>query len=437
MNTTLQLRIRVWIAASLIAMLSWVLIPLTPLDRIALQTSATWFSDSPISIEKSTRQENTWLATEGYDAIGPSTSVPIIISLEDDADGIFQESPHSPVDFAVIFNNLKRLGIQNLCSTSVLAWDQPDTISLAALEKTIDAFDSSIVTAPLSRGPTPEAMPSAFRAASTPINQTHGNTSLIPVVNRISLPGIILPPKSLAGFQIIDSEPLSEMPYMMARWDDRLVFSVALLATVQHLGLSVDDLTIRMNESIQLGQTNIQYPIDEFGRLKPNNALIAPNTFPAAATIDAEQKAFPENFTSAVFCDYRSLNSPSTRAFNQLVPAIVLRSLANTAPSKTVSYSTLNPFIGLPILITLAIALFVTTGFKKCNSIIALTVICLSIVITQYLLLKHQQIWAPSIAALITTLPAWLATATAQKKSYTLIRGRSDQLDFVRYSGNS
>ena len=135
-------------------------------------------------------------------ADGDKRQAPVIVSLGDDAEGFFQSSPPSPIDLAVILTNFQRLGAKKAATAAVLAWDAPDPIGLAALDKAIGRFDSLVMAAPLSRGAVPEPMPAAFRKASVPLAKIHGDPALLPVVNRVPLPGVILgKDNTLAGFQ--------------------------------------------------------------------------------------------------------------------------------------------------------------------------------------------------------------------------------------------
>ncbi len=432
MNTTLQLRLRVWIAASLMAILSWVLFSYFPIQPSIVDSYLRTIEGRELTEQSKLSTNGPWQTTETK-ADNNNSSVPIVISLEDDTDGIFSQSPHSPVDIAVVLDNLKKLGISKITSTTVFAWDTPDTISLAALDETFEAFDSCILATPLSRGPTSEPLPQSFRDASIPIKTIAGNAALIPVVNRIPIPGVILHTESLAGFTSIDSEHTSDHPYLMAQWDDRIVFSLPVLAIMQHLGLTLDDLEIRMHEVIRFGNTGIELPIDEFGRLKSSHEYFAPYTFPAAATIDADKQTFPDTYSTAILCDQRSNTSPTTLAFNQLAPAIVLQALSNEKPLPPITLSSLSSDVEILTLLGVSCCLFVISGLERMGKFIALVVTIIAILATHYGVAQTYLIWLPSMAALISTLPCWLVLLT-RKPTFTY-RGQPDRLDFARYSG--
>jgi hypothetical protein len=193
--------------------------------------------------------------------------VPAIVSLGDDPQGIFQTSPPSPVDIAVVLKNTRRLGATKAAISTVLAWDEPDVIALSALDRELAAFSSLVTAAPLSRAATTTALPPSFRRASIPLDQIRGDVSALPSVNRMSLPGVILGGDSaLSGFSVLDQDTAASAP-LIARWDDRAVFAFPLIATLIGKGIAVESLEIELGNYIKLGPTGPVIPIDTFGQM--------------------------------------------------------------------------------------------------------------------------------------------------------------------------
>lgn len=210
---------------------------------------------------------------------------PTVVSINDDPDRVFQASPPSPVDYAIILRNLQRLGMDRIAISFPLAWEETDAISLTALERELDAIPTLATAAPLTRGAVPSPIPAAFRRASIPLSEIHGNTGLLPAVNRIALPDVILGHKtSLAGFTRIESEQEGSSPHLLAKWgEDRVVISFALIAALDHYQIPPSELEIRLGEFISLGAKGPFIPIDEHGRL----AFAIPTEF-AAETVPME-----------------------------------------------------------------------------------------------------------------------------------------------------
>jgi hypothetical protein len=206
---TFQRRLWVLLGSAVAAIACWIGIPGTALDRLAFTTVVRGFANPPFFITGNGSHASPWnLRTFAAQGRPDTREAPVIVSLGDDVDGFFQSSPPSPIDLAVILTNFQRLGAKKAATAGVLAWDAPDPIGLAALDKAIGRFDSLVMAAPLSRGAVPESMPPSFRKASVALESIHGDPSSLPIVNRIPLSGVILGQENtVAGFQVLDSEP--------------------------------------------------------------------------------------------------------------------------------------------------------------------------------------------------------------------------------------
>ena len=176
-----------------VALVGWPFLPGTGLDRVLFTVVAGSFANPPLFVSGEGTPAKPWkLGSMSAEAKPDKRQAPVIVSLGDDLEGFFQTSPPAPIDLAVIFSNFQRLGAKKAATAAVLSWEAPDPIGLAALDKALGRFDSLVMAAPLSRGAVPSTMPAAFRRASVSLTKIHGDTSMLPVVNRMSLPGVIL-----------------------------------------------------------------------------------------------------------------------------------------------------------------------------------------------------------------------------------------------------
>ena len=323
----LQRRFKVLLAAAATATVAWLWLPGTALDRAAFSAVARGFANPPFFISGNGSHAGPWkLRTFVSHAKPDSRQSPVIVSLGDDPEGVFQSSPPSPIDLAVILANFQRLGAKKAATAAVLAWDAPDPIGLTALDKAISRFDSLVMAAPLSRGAVPEPMPPAFRRASIARDKVHGDVSSLPVVNRIPIPGIILGKENtLAGFQLLESEPATDFPPLLARWEDRIVFSFPLLTVLQGLELPLDGIEIRPGQFLKLSPDGPILPIDQYGRLTIPLKPLAPGAeIPAEALIDGGDELFPKQAPGSVILrDLRSAAEPATRAYSRQLPALI------------------------------------------------------------------------------------------------------------------
>ena len=404
-----------WFIASFVAAvagaLCWSLIPGTELDRWAFDRVARGFANPPFFIAGAGSHQDPWkLRTSDTNRKTDKLHAPLVVSLDDDLEGFFQSSPPSPVDLAVIFKNLQRLGVNRVSSGAVLAWSDPDPIGLTALDKVISGFDSLVMAAPLSRGAAPESMPQAFRNASLPITAVQGDTSLLPSVNRIPIPGVILGGENtMAGFQALETEKTAERPPLLARWEDRVVFAFPVIAVMRHLGLPLDGVEIHPGRSLKLGPQGPMVPIDRFGRLNvPIQPVSAFAEIRAESLIDAEPGLFPETARSPIVLrDDRSESEPATQAFSRHLPAMISAISSDAGLSKTRVF----PRVGVPwevFQLTLAAAMaLMTCGMSPFTRNIVFLLWASLAIAAQFLAAGFVQAWLPGLPCLAALATSW------------------------------
>jgi hypothetical protein len=408
---TLQRRLKVWLAAVAAALICWKTLPGTALDRAAFTTAAKGFANPPFFISGNGSHENPWkLRTFGSTRKPDTRQAPVIVSLGDDVEGFFQSSPPSPIDMAVILTNFLRLGAGKAATAGVLAWDAPDPIGLAALDKAIGRFDSLVMAAPLSRGAVPEQMPPAFRNASVAMDSIHGDPISLPAVNRIPLPGVILgQDNTMAGFQNLDSEPISDSPPLMARWEDRVVFAFPLLTVLQRLDLTVDGMEIRLGEYLKLSPNGPIVPIDRYGRLAVRLKAVSPYAeIPAEDLIDGGDDLFPKQAPEPVVLrDDRSAAEPPTRAFSKSLPAVIAAISSDTGLDAVQDYPRLSSkreLIGLSIVALVLAAFCGLPAFPRNIAFLTIAAACLA---SQLIGAGAADLWLPGIPALAAVLCAF------------------------------
>ncbi|MFZ9936087.1 MAG: hypothetical protein ACO3JG_03400 [Luteolibacter sp.] len=307
-----------------VSLAAWWWLPGSRVERAVLDGCIRGFANPPFFIQ----EKNGGWAVRTVNAqprIAPG-HLPLLVSLDDDPEGVFQTSPLSPIDLAVVFKNLRRLGAEQAASAAVLAWDAPDPIGLLALERTLGEFESVTMAAPLGRGAVAGTMPPAFRRASVGISAVRGDTTRLPRVNRMLLPDAVLGgDRAWAGFQFLENDiPPRKLP-LLARWDDRVVFAFPLLCAIRQCGLALEDLDIRPGEFIRLGENGPVLPMDDRGCLAvPVSTGRGIEAVRAATLIDA-----PDNFFAGdeapfpILRDDRGAAEPATREFSAAFPAVM------------------------------------------------------------------------------------------------------------------
>lgn len=392
--------------AALIALIGWRLLPGTDLDRAAFSLAARSFANPPFFISGFGSRETPWnLRTFSSATRSDSRQAPLIVSLGDDPAGVFQSSPPSPVDMAVILNNFQRLGVKKAATAAVLAWDEPDPIGLAALDLAIGRFESLVMAAPLSRGAVPEQMPAAFRKTSVTVGSVLGDASLLPVVNRIPLHGVILGGKNTsAGFQVLDSEPLTAKAPLLARWEDRVVFAFPLVVMLQRLELPVDQLEIHPGGFLKFGKKGPIIPIDVYGRLDAPVKDQRPYSIVSAEElIDGNDALFPKHAPDpAILRDDRSGTEPATREFSVRLPSLIAAIASDAGLARARDYPRPRAIWEFVLLVSLCALIGLISGLAAYPRRILFALLAGAIISLQLAVIGIAEIWLPGLAALAT-----------------------------------
>ncbi len=411
MACPLQRRLIVLLGAAAAGFACWKTLPGTSIDKAAFTTIAGSFANPPYFVSGHGSHAKPWkLRTLPADQKPDKRQAPVIVSLGDDVDGFFQTSPPSPVDLAVVLTNFQRLGAKKAATAGVLAWEKPDVIGLAALDKAIGNFDSLVMAAPLSRGPVAETMPPAFRKASVSVDSIKEDASSLPVVNRIPLPGVILGNKNtMAGFQTLESETASDAPPLLARWEDRVVFAFPLLTVLLRLDLGVDQMEIRPGKFIRLGPDGPTVPIDRYGRLVSELRPVSPYAvIPAEDLIDGSDELFPKQAPEPVILrDDRSAAEPATRAFSQNL-ATVIASIASDESQAARAYHRPGPGAEAAMILLTAIALAAFAGLTAFSRNIAFLTIAAVCLAAQTIGMAAADAWLPGLHLLAAVLGAFV-----------------------------
>ncbi|MEY3895656.1 MAG: hypothetical protein RLZZ214_1175 [Verrucomicrobiota bacterium] len=401
-------RFGVLLVSAAAAMGVWQWIPGTPLDRAAFSAVASGFVNGPLFVSGQGTHASPWkLRAFSSETKPDKRQAPVIVSLGDDLEGFFKSSPPAPIDMAVVFKNFQRLGAKKAATAAVLAWETPDTIELAALEKSLDRFDALTMAAPLSRGVVTAPMPPAFRRASIPVTAVHGDTSALPVVNRIPIPGVILGgEKTRAGFSVLESETPGQFLPLMARWEDRVVLSFPLLTVLQRFDLPPAGMEVRLGEFLRLGPNGPIVPIDRYGRLElPLKPLSAYAQFPAEALIDGGDGLFPKQAPDPVILrDDRSAAEPGTKAFSKSLSAIIAAISSDDGMGKIRAYPRLEKKWELWILGTVVAVLTALCGLATFSRHVAALVFAGICIAAQWIAFGTAAIWLPGFPLLAAVL---------------------------------
>ena len=389
----------------------WKFAPGTPLDRTAFTAVARGFANPPLFVAGEGTHAESWkLRVFAAVAKPDPKQAPVIVSLGDDPDGFFQSSPPAPIDLAVIFSNFHRLGATKAASAAVLAWESPDALGLAALEKSLARFDSLVTAAPLSRGAVASPIPPAFRRASLPLDAIQGDITALPVVNRSPIPDLILGGESAAaGFTVLESEPITARVPLMARWDDRIVFSFPLLAVLQRLEIAPAEMEIRPGMFLKLGPDGPVVPLDRYGRLATPLKRVSPYAeISAEALIDGGDELFPKEAPDPVILrDDQSAAEPATRTFSRSLSAVIAALASEEGMASVRAYPRLSAGweIGILGLFVLLLAATAAGSIRLLGPLL----LAAAVLATQWIGFGLIGVWLPGLALLAAVLAGLVA----------------------------
>lgn len=388
---------------------AWRFLPSSPVDRALIEVVANSTANPPFIISGNGSRETPW----GLRVIAPYRKAdpkhtPVIISLGDDREGIFQSSPPSPVDLAIVVKNMQRLGAGKAGISAVLAWEKPDIIALAALDSALAGFSALATAAPLSRSANTTQLPPSFRRASLPLERIHGDSSVLPAVNRISLPDVILGgDTAFSGFSILEQDATSANPPLIARWDDRAVFAFPLVAVLVQHGLTVEALEIELGNFIKFGTTGPIIPIDAYGRIStPPGKTGNPKRIRAETLIDAAQPLPITENSFVVLRDDQSNSEAATLAFSSKVAPLITDISSGAGMSDEQKFRRLDPRWELGMLGLFSLALACLAPKNRFARQIGFALIA-AVAVIGHFIGTALDLWLPTLPAFAATLAAF------------------------------
>ena len=394
-------------------------LPGTDFDRVAFTTVVRSFANPPLFVEGRGSHDVPWkLGSMTAGAKVDPRQAPVIVSLGDDPAGFFQSSPPAPIDLAVVFSNFYRLGARKAATAAVFTWEAPDAIGLAALDKALGRFDSLVMAAPLSRAAVPSSMPPVFRRASVSLESVRGDSSALPQVNRIPLPGVFLGSENaVAGFSILESDSAAGFPPLMARWEDRVVFAFPLLAVLQRNNLPVAGVEIHLGEYLKLSSNGPTVPIDAYGRLAvPIKAIAAFKEISAEALIDGGDDLFPKTAPDPVILrDDQSAAEATTCAFSKNLSAMIAAIASDEGFAHSNHYPRLTFNTEFCLLVLTAFALALLCGLEDFQRHISFMVLGGVVLSAQWMAVGMAFVWLPGLPILASILAAVIVSVLIRR----------------------
>ena len=215
------------------------------------------------------------------------------IQITDDPDKIFESSPPSALDYAIILTSLHKRGYKEVILTTSLNWDQQLGLETQGLGRQLAMFSRSAIALPVTRVATPQSLPDILRRSLIPMSRVSGNHRQLPFINYAPISIHADGGKhTLAGFSEVESIQLTtgSIP-LLAYWQDEgLIPSIELLTVMMAHTIKPSDIVVDCGHHIRLGKNGPLIPIDEFG-----HTTAPKNPAKPLAPIQAEKLMLPNN----------------------------------------------------------------------------------------------------------------------------------------------
>lgn len=217
------------------------------------------------------------------------------IHITDDSGKIFEQSPPSALDYAVILTSLYKHGYKDVILTNHLNWDQQQGLETLGLGRQLGLFSHSAITMPVTRVATPQPIPEVLKRSLISMSQVTGNHRQLPLVNHAPVDFPLNSGKhTLAGFSEVESiASTKEKIPLLAHWQDQgLIPSIDLLTIMMAHKINPSDLRVDCGNQIRLGNKGPIIPIDQYGYTPAPKSLASSETI---APLAAEQLISPMN----------------------------------------------------------------------------------------------------------------------------------------------
>ena len=341
------------------------------------------------------------------------------VIITDDPKRVFENSPPSALDYAVILESLHNRGYQHVNITTRLNWQEEPGLLAAGLDLKLALFKSAVVPIAVTRGPQESTMPPMLQNSLIPLSQVHGNNKLIPQVNRTALNAQIQGnSKSVfAGFYKIENNPPTDghIP-LLAQWGDKgIIPSYELLTMMQAHHITPDQVVVQCGRFIRLGDTGPVIPIDAYGQTpspttSKNSSL--PKQLHADTIITTEKTATSQPYIATIHADGKRTNSTNVIRPERIATTLTLMHAYPALKSST-SRKRLPLLAEILIVLDAAIIVFWLKTASRSDQHLGFALTTALILVTLYAIMAIINRWTLISAPMATLLIGWLIPMSA------------------------
>ncbi|MFK7911625.1 MAG: hypothetical protein AB8F34_13640 [Akkermansiaceae bacterium] len=349
-----------------------------------------------------------------------------LIAITDDSERIFETIPPSALDYAVILESLHNRGYRHVNITTRLNWENDPGLLAAGLDLRLALFDSAVVPLAVTRGPKEGVMPKMLEKSLISFAKTHGDSKLIPVVNRTVLtPQITGSARgTLAGFYSIESNPPAEGRIaMIARWENRgMIPSYELLTIMQTHGIKPDQIVIHCGEHIRLGKNGPVIPIDSYGQTTRTAAIDLENrtTLTQADTIITRKKSEVTNPYIATIHATGKHTIPTNAIQRDELNMIIAMTNSYLIASQKIKLQRLPRWADFVILFDLTFIVFFLRGTSRSNQHLGFALTAVLFFPLLYSLISISDHWMVVSAPLAMVFTGWLVPFSSRRSTSSM-----------------
>ncbi len=359
-----------------------------------------------------------------------------IIAITDDPDQVYESTPPSPLDYAVILHTLRERGAENIVLTTQMSWDGDLGITATALSGKLSDYKYAAIPLSLTRGVTAEKVPSPLRQSIIPFTNITGNQTLIPIVNQVSLPCLISDSgKTRAGFSKIENltEDHDTIPMICIWQDEGIIPSIELLTLMTLYKVSPDEVSIHCGKHIRLGPDGPIIGIGKFGQIALPSDTANINSIPTTKAEDLITLAKPENKNTAPDPHIYMIHGigEKTKTTNTLPPERLAAIIhwAKTLPvpkiEKPTQHRRLPIYATILIILDIALLGWWFTRLSPSNRHLAFALATAATLPFLFFMMETIHYWF-SISALLATIAAAWMTPVKRRKRTTNIKKYRD-----------
>lgn len=354
-----------------------------------------------------------------------------LITITDDPDQIYERTPPSPLDYAVILHRLHHQGAENIVINTQLTWDGDLGITATALSNKLAEFTNANISLNLTRGAATHELPEALQQSIIPFSNVSGNVKLLPVVNQVTPPNALSNTgKTRAGFSKIESIPeTTDVIPMICVWQDKgIVPSIELLAIMTAHQINPDQVIIHCGKYIQLGHDGPVIPISKFGeisfsssahQLKITSTTAAENLI---TRVDTEKAPTPAD-TDVYLIHAVGEKTKATNAISaeRLAAMVHWSQFSPTpAPGKSIQYQRLPLWADIIIIFDIALAAWFFASLSRGNRHLAFALTALLTFPLLISIMEVTQHWFSISAPLAAIIMAWLTLLPRKKNTHPI-----------------